>query len=85
MIVLAPRKVPERELLSIVESLKGVSLVADKQKSNARLQFGALDYDQLKLKLQAVTAGSAEPAADSAVRWWDTFFDELKPGLTEVQ
>ena len=84
ILVFAPRKVPERELLSIVESLRGASLVAGKQKSNVRLQFGSLDYDQLKLKLQAFTAGGAEPAADSAVRWWDTLFDELKPGLTEI-
>lgn len=85
ILVLAPRKVPERELQSIVESLKGASLVVGKKKPNIRLQFGVLDCDQLKLKLQAFTAGRPEPAADSAARWWDTLFDELKPGLTEIR
>jgi len=84
ILVFAPRKLLDRELQPIVESLKGVSLFAGKQKSNVHLQFGALDYAQLKLKLQALFAGRPEPTADSAAQWWDALFDELKPGLTEI-
>jgi PAS domain S-box-containing protein len=85
ILALAPREVPERELQYIVESLKGASLSVGKQKSNVRLQFGTLDYGQLKLKLQAITAGRSEPSEDGAARWWDALFDEPKTILKEIR
>jgi len=84
ILAFVPRELPERDLQSIVESLKGSSPLVGKQNSKVRLQFGALDFDQLKLKIEALTAGRSEPAADGAARWWDALFDELKPKLTEV-
>ena len=85
ILVLAPRRLPDRELASVIESLKDANLFVGRQKSGVRLLFGALDSDQLKLKLQSLPAGRPEPAADFAVQWWDTLFGELKPGLTEVR
>jgi len=85
ILVFAPRKLPKAELQPIIESLRGASLSSSEPGSSVGLEFGALDYDQLKLKLQAFTAERPEPAADSAVKWWDAFFDQLKPGLTEIR
>jgi PAS domain S-box-containing protein len=85
ILVLAPRKAPERELQYVVESLTGASLSVGNQKSNVHLQFGTLDYDQLKLRLQALTAGRSEPTVDDAARWWDALFDGPKPILKEIR
>jgi PAS domain S-box-containing protein len=84
VLVFVPRKLTDAELRPISETLKGTSLFTGKYKSKARLEFGTLDYDRLRLKLQSLLAGLPEPVGNSAERWWDAIFEELKPGLAGV-